>query len=305
MKDMKRCTVDAAVLQNVITGLLSQEDGKVSLAKGVDSFNNDATNRRKVAHESLGPFSALKDGALNDQLKTRKVKLTQQLLNSDSGIDSSDSEKKCATFQARTEQHVANSSEQVSNIPNTSELSNSSLPGRKSKSVNQLEICDGLSCVSTAPKSVTELVAGQSCGGEDESYSPLSSSSEDGDVPSGDCTSTVRKRNTRQFRCRTTEKQPIKQWHKVEKLREVASLQRTIERLERTVQLMKGEMSEMEKNYGEALVQRDSALRMLERMKFGCELEQRSRRREGHAVGELGLLFVFSASIEQGANSIL
>ena len=231
--------------------------------------------------------STVADERSSDASQSRGGASVQDLLLADSGIDSSDSEKKGATVEVRGGESAANVGEQVNYIPfNTSEMYNPSLSARGFNSDDQMRSFSEPSNVSVAPKNVVEIAEGKSSE-EAESSSPLSSSSEDEDSSSGESTSTVRKKSPRHFRCRETKRQPIKQWHKTEKLREVTSLQRTIERLERTVQLMKGEMKEMEKNYGEALVQRDSALRMLEKMKFGFELEKKNRRRGEHANGEL------------------
>ena len=267
---LKRSRVNVAVLQGVITELLSRKDVNHTRS------STNSTTCSTVVDERSSDISQLRGGAS-----------LQGLPLADSGIDSSDSEKKGATVEAGSGESAANVGEQENYIPcNTSEVYNPNLSARGLNSDDQLESCGEPSNVSVAPKSVVEIAEGKSSE-EAESSSPLSSSSEDEDTSSGESTSTVRKKSPRHFRCWETKKRPIKQWHKTEKLREVTSLQRTIERLERTVQLMKGEMKEMEKNYGEALVQCDSALRMLERMKFRCELEKKNRRRGEHANGEL------------------
>ena len=281
---LKKSTVNVAVLQGLIAGSLAHGDKQQCSAKNEYQTTGDTTSCNVVtggtSHGSpqwrggccaFEPMVILQDAINRTHPKTTNVKLPQDLQVADSGIDSSDTEKNGAILEVTSGSSTLSSNEQVNcSAFDTSDLCNPTLPVKEFRDNTQSDDRIDQNCTLTDLESLTETSSGRTCE-ETGRCSPPSSSFEDEDLPTRKRTLNTRQRNPRHFRCGSTEKRPIKQWHKTEKLRDVTSLQRTIERLERTVQLMKAEIREMEKNYGEALVQRDSALRMIRRMKYERE----------------------------------
>ena len=298
---LKKSTVNVAALQGLIAGSLAHGDKQHCSAKNEYQTTGDTTSCNVVtggtshgspqwrggacAFEPMVKFQ----GTINRRHPTTTdVKLPQDLQVADSGIDSSDTERNGATLEVTSGPSTLSSDEELkcNASVDTSELCNPTLPAKELRDNHQSDDCIDQSCTLIDLESLAETSSGRTCE-EAGRCSPPSSSTEDEDLPTRKRMLNTRQRNPRHFRCGSTEKRPIKQWHKTEKLRDVTSLQRTIERLERTVQLMKAEIREMEKNYGEALVQRDSALRMIRRMECERETEQERRRKRECTNGKL------------------
>ena len=300
---MEKRTVNVVVLQRGITGVFYKEYGQLFFGKGVDYISCATSGYSTVPSEAsrdtlqwrlwvCASESLTFLDILYEEVKRSKSTIPQLLAAySDIDIsDDSDHDKKEVTLETKREEDAQRLAEKVNCMKfYTTEAYNLRLPENASNIYIFLDGCGKTSRerqeTSVVQVTLNDIAAIKSCD-EVEKYLPSMTQKKSLSRKKRKTTTTCR--NSTNFGSGSATRKLISRSYKKENLRKITSQQRIINSLKKTIQLMRREMKEVEKDYGESLFERDYALKMLEITKIKLELEHRRRMIE-RGNGELSL----------------